>query len=241
MPQSWSVIVMCYNEAGNLQKTIEKIQEVLKTLSPDGCNEILVVDDGSTDGSGEEIERLQQDPAHANLRCIRHAQNRGIGNTLITGYRAARYENVTAVPGDGQFDPRELLPFAQVPERHFVSFFRVENTTYGFSRNALSWFNKTINRLLLSIRLKDVNWVKIYKRQALQAMDFRIKSSLVESELCSKLIISGYQVVEQESKYLPREHGKSKGASLRIVLMALRDIFALVWVIMRFRWGKKRL
>jgi len=232
---------MCYNEAGNLRKTIGRIQSALRLLSPDGQNEILIVNDGSTDGSAQEIAALQAEAGNENLRCIEHPQNRGIGQTLRSGYQNARYENVAALPGDGQFDPDELLPYANVPERHFVSFYRVENTTYGFSRNALSWFNKAINRLFLSIRLRDVNWVKIYKREALQEMELRIQSSLIESEICSKLLISKYRVIEVESKYLPREHGSSKGASLRIVLMALRDIFALVWVILRFRSQKKRL
>lgn len=240
MPQSWSVIVMCYNEVGNLRKTIERIQPVLAAIAPAGQSEILIVNDGSSDGSKEEIEAILQDPAHSNVRCIHHPQNRGIGNTLITGYENVQFENVTAIPGDGQFDPNELLPYAEVAAHSFVSFYRVENTTYGFSRNALSWFNKTINRLFLSIRLRDVNWVKIYKRDALRQIDFQIRSSLVESEICSKLLISKHQVTEVQSKYLPREHGQSKGASLRIVWMAIRDIMRLVMIILRYRWKKKR-
>lgn len=241
MSQSWSVIVLCYNEAGNIRKTVMRVQAALAQMSTPEQNEILIVNDGSTDNSAQEIESLMQEPDNSNVRCIHHPHNRGIGNTLITGYQNVRFENVTIVPGDGQFDPNELLPYREIPPRSFVSFYRVENTTYSFSRNALSWFNKVINRLFLSIRLKDVNWVKIYKRSALQQMDFKIHSSLVETEVCSKMIISGYSVVETQSKYLPREHGQSKGASMRIVFMALRDIMRLVWVILRFRWSKKRI
>lgn len=230
--QTWSVIIMCYNEAGNLPLLVHKLQQTLTKLTTN-TTEIIIVNDGSTDESMNDILALAEQ--YSNVRYIDHMVNKGIGHTLLSGYKAARYENVTALPGDGQFDPDELLPFGDVPEKHFVSFYRIENTHYSMSRNILSWINKILNRLFLGIRMHDVNWVKIYKRSELQKIHFAITSSLIETEICSKLLLMGNCIREVESKYLPRQRGKSRGASLKIVMMALRDILKLILVIQIFR------
>ena len=173
------------------------------------------------------------------LRLLFHARNLGIGKALRTGYFEAQYENVCAVPADGQFDLMELLPFAQVPERSIVSFFRKENTTYSFFRNSLSKANKQLNLWLNGFELKDVNWVKIYKGAEIKQMNLEIESSLVESEICAKFIIKGYQVQEVESKYLKRISGISKGASFKIVKQALIDTLFLSRVLYRFRKSQR--
>ena len=151
-----------------------------------------------------------------------------------------KYENVCAVPADGQFDVTELLPYAQVNQGSFVSFFRKENTTYTLARNALSYANKVVNKWLLGFDLKDVNWVKIYKTEQIKKLNLEIESSLVESEICAKLLIGGQKLIEVPSKYVPREAGVSKGASWKIVRQALRDTLLMSAVLRRFKRLLKR-
>jgi hypothetical protein len=170
-----------------------------------------------------------------NIKYICHSFNFGIGESLINGYRNSTCENVVMIPGDGQFDLKEFLPYKNFPQKSILAFYRVENTTYSFSRNFLSWINKFLNRFFIGIKLKDVNWVKVYKNAALQTLDFEIKSSLIESEIYCKLIHTGHQTIEIESSYLPRKNGKSKGASLKIILQALMDVLRLFIVTRRFK------
>lgn len=234
--QSWSIVIFCFNEVETVAKVTQKVLDILQKIADN--YEILLVDDGSTDGSREEIIRVEK--MFKQVRYIFHPENQGIGHALRTGYFNVKHENVCAVPADGQFDITELLPFAQVTQGSFVSFFRKENTTYTLARNALSYANKVVNKWLLGFDLKDVNWVKIYKTEQIKQLNLEIESSLVESEICAKLLIAGQKLIEVPSKYVPREAGVSKGASWKIVRQALRDTLLLSAVLRRFKQQLKR-
>ena len=89
--------------------------------------------------------------------------------------------------------------------------------------------------MFIGITLKDVNWTKVYKKKDLDQLDLQLTSSLVESEICAKLLFLGKKVNEVESKYLPRTHGQSKGASAAIVKKALNDTWALISIMRKFK------
>ncbi len=229
--QTWSVGVLCYNEGETLEKVVAGVRLVLQRLTD--TFEILIVDDYSTDGSREKAVELGK--TYPEVRAILHEANRGIGGGLLSIYTNAQYENVAMIPGDGQFDTNEYLPFKDVPADSFISFYRKENTSYSLFRNILSLFNKKLNKVFIGITLKDVNWTKVYKKKDLNQLDLQLTSSLVESEICAKLLFLGKKVIEVESKYLPRVAGQSKGASAAIVKKALKDTWALIAIMRRFK------
>jgi dolichol-phosphate mannosyltransferase len=235
--QSWSVVVFCFNEVGAVEGVINKVLEVMGKM-PLEAFEVVVVDDGSTDGSRELIARIAQQ--YATIKYVPHETNLGIGRALRTGYFNSKYENICAVPADGQFDIDELIPFAAVPQNEFVSFYRKENTTYSLARNLLSHANKVINQVFNGFYLLDVNWVKIYKREVIVGLGLELESSLVESEICAKLILSGYKPNQVVSKYLVRTSGESKGASGKIIFQAISDTYQLFKVLKRFRKKNKK-
>jgi dolichol-phosphate mannosyltransferase len=236
MKQTWSMVIFCFNEVETVTKVTQKVDAVMQAIAAD--YEIVLVDDGSTDGSAALVEQLPNQ--FDKVRVVLHGQNRGIGHALRSGYEAARYENVCAVPADGQFDLDELLPHSYIPQQSFVSFYRKENTTYTLARNILSWANRQVNAWLLGIHLWDVNWVKIYKNETLKKMDLEIESSLVESEICAKLLAQGHRVQQVVSQYLPREAGQSKGASWKIVKQAISDTLLLAGVVFRYKHALKK-
>lgn len=231
--QSWSIIIICFNE----EKTVRKVADsVIQLFAPyrDRKLEIIIVDDGSKDNSVKEIKKAGAEHKGV-IKLVAHETNLGIGAALKTGYKSAINENVCTIPADGQFDISELKPYLDFESNQFISFYRKENLQYSFSRNILSLINKKINHLFLGIDLNDVNWVKTYKTKAIQSLDWKIKSSLIESELCAKLIYLEFQPIQVKSVYLPRHYGKSRGASLKILLQALKETFKLILIVHHFK------
>lgn len=229
--QTWSVGVLCYNEAETLDKVVTELRDVL--LQVTNTFEIIIIDDYSTDGSREIAKGLQNKYSEVNV--ILHDVNKGIGEALRTIYANTKYENIGVIPGDAQFDPTEYIPFKDIPEHTFISFYRKENLSYSLFRNILSAINKKLNKLFIGIDLKDVNWTKIYKKIYIDQLDLQLTSSLVESEICAKLIFLGNTVIEMESKYLPRVYGVSKGASHAILKKAINDTLLLVSIMNKFK------
>lgn len=239
--QTWSLIVVAYNESASILSVVDGIHAAMTRLSaPD--YEIVVVDDGSTDGTTEILRTQLETQPH--VRVVYHGTNKGIGEALRSGYYAAQMENVITLPGDGQFDIEEIYPFANLDNHTVVSFTRDLSSmreTYTPYRRLLSRANRVVNRILLGCEIKDVNWVKLFKRDDLvKCFDLSLRSSIVLSEVCAKLVYLGCSIVEPPSRYLPRVGGKPRGASLKIVSMAAKEVFALAVELQRFKLANPR-
>lgn len=228
--QSWSVCVLCYNEEGAISTVLERLNKFL--LQELGQNyEIIIVNDGSTDGSLEEIELFKSKHKNSEIRVVSHKANLGIGMAIRSGYEAANKENVMAMCGDGQFELQDFKKILQFEENSFVSFYRRKKETYTLFRYFLSNTNRFINKYIFGVDLIDVNWVKAYKNKDLKSVDYEIKSSLVETEIASKLLRKGLKVNQIETVYLPRIAGEPKGASFKIVSLAVLELFKLIFVL----------
>lgn len=235
--QSWSFGILCFNEEGTLENVV---QEVLYLTKQWGITdyEIILVDDGSVDQTPIMIRSLAE--ANSDIRPVLHPRNMGIGAGIRDIYFQATKDNVIFIPGDGQFDVQELLPYPAFGNQTFLSFYRKENLSYSTFRNILSAFNKWFNRIFLGLDMKDVNWVKAYKRKEIIHLDLRIKSSAIESEICAKLLIKGHLPHEIPSRYLPRRAGTSQGASWKTIFRVVRELASLFWAVILFRISQSR-
>src|SRR5690606_33597640 len=111
-----------------------------------------------------------------------------------------------------QFDISEINLAPDFDEGYFVVFNR-KKKNYGLYRSALTYFNQYFNQWILKINIKDVNWIKIYRKNHLHQKHRRLNSSLVESEICAKLIKSGVKHIDLPSEYLERNFGSAKGGN----------------------------
>ena len=235
--QSWTVGILCYNEAGTIKRVFLETLEVLGSMSND--YEIILVDDFSNDGSKEIIKDLAVEYSDI-LRPFYHVENKGIGLSIRDIYFNASKENVVFVPGDGQFDVKELLPYASFGAENFIAYYRKENQSYSFFRNSLSFMNKQFNRVFLGLDLRDVNWVKVYKTKVLMSLDLKSFSSIIESEICSKLSVLGITPIEVESKYIPRVYGESKGSSWKIIRKVYAELWKVFLIVNEFKRKKHK-
>lgn len=228
MAQSWSIIILCYNEEGNLKIVVSDLLNTLSQMQVTDY-EIIVVNDGSTDNSKEVIQGLSQEISQIVLKD--HGTNLGIGQAIRTGLNAAQKENVMVMAGDGQFNLEDLVPHAEVKKDTIVSFYRVDKGPYTAFRHFISNFNRALNRYILGANIKDVNWVKIYKKDNLNSINLELKSSLIETEIVTKLLKNSIKLEEYQTVYLPRIYGEPKGASFKVVSMALMELIRLIFIL----------
>ncbi len=216
---NWSIVIFAFNEGDSLAATIGRCVEFLSEHAK--AYEMILVDDGSTDNTQEVCERLKRE--HPALRVLRQPKNLGIGHTLRTGYEAAQYEYVCAIPGDGQFDPSELATIPAFGPMEFYSFYR-SNQSYNLYRQMLSNINRWLNRLFLGLNMKDVNWVKVYRLEQLKLAAPKLTSSVIESEICWRLVKAGIRPIGLPSIYHPRLNGEAKGGRWNTVAQVLSDM-----------------
>lgn len=224
-----SIFIFSFNETKSIKRVVESASDFLHENVID--SELIIINDGSTDDTHIVLEELLKTIA---FRLINHEVNLGIGQALRSGYQASTKKFVVAIPGDGQFDVNELLLIQNWNIDNFYSFYRNEKK-YSYQRSFLTWFNKILIKKVLNNSLKDVNWIKVYSKKQLELASPVLKSSLIESEISSKLIKAGYQYVEIPSNYLPRVSGKSKGGSFYTISKALKEMLKLIFVVKKFR------
>jgi glycosyltransferase involved in cell wall biosynthesis len=235
--QSWSIIIFGFNEEGTVCNVVDSS---LKFCTDNNIEEyeVIVIDDGSTDNTAMLLSNNFSQ--NSSVKLIRHGSNLGIGPAMNAGYNSAQMENLIGIPADGQFDINELKPHINFPGKTFLSFYREQSTGYNTYRNLVTSLNKSLNRNIFKVDIRDINWVKAYKTADLKKIDLRINSSLINTEIISKFLILGYKSIEIPSVYHRRVSGVARGASLKTMMQAGKELIKLSFIISKFRKNYKK-
>lgn len=220
---TWCVIILAYNEEGSLAKVVEAAVEVLQEIAPKFS--ILIVNDGSRDQTGSVADELQTKDAR--IRVVHHEQNKGIGYGLRTGYTHAGGDIIGMIPADGQFNASDLRTIARYVEDYdIIATYRKQRNDSLF-RMFVTMVNRVLVNLLFGVMIKDVNWVKFYKRSVLNSVRIESVSPLIESEIVIQAVRSRFRMIEIPSSSLPRMTGKARGASFKHMTRSLLDLVKL--------------
>lgn len=225
-----SIVIFCFNEEATLESVFAKTIALQKSLKNDF--EIIIVNDGSFDNTSVVCSKIEA--AHPFVKIIHHKKNLGIGMALKSGYAAATKEYVCAIPGDGQFNVDELAVVKPFNVSTYYAFYRPQ-TNYNIYRKCLTWFNRLFNQHILAVYLRDVNWIKVYRKEHLNLVKPQLKSSLIESEICAKLYKEKILPIEIPSVYLPRQGGVSKGGSWKTLRKAMAETIKLWWLVITYQ------
>jgi glycosyltransferase involved in cell wall biosynthesis len=206
---SLSVFFPAYNDAPSLPSLIAKTFVVLEQLVDDF--EVIVVNDGSTDGTAAVLRSLQ---AHygERLRMVTHARNQGYGGALRSGFEAAQKELVFYTDGDSQYDVGELPALlAQLgPCTGFVNGYKLERHD-PLHRVWIGKVYNSIARFLFGVEIRDIDCdYRLIRKHLLDQISLESTSGTVCVELVRKLEMTGWEFAEVGVHHYPRLYGRSQ-------------------------------
>jgi glycosyltransferase involved in cell wall biosynthesis len=230
-----SIVLPCHDEADNVAAVVESALAVGALVA--GRVEVIVVDDGSDDATGERAARLVA--ADERVRLVVHPRNLGYGAALRSGIGAARMPWVFLTDADGQFDLRDLVP--ALVERGGADVlwgYRLERSDNRLRRlNAAGW-NRLVHALL-GLPVRDVDCAfKLIPREALVAAAPRCDGAGISAELLAAGLAARLTVREVGVHHRPRAAGSASGARPRVVIRALGELLALRRRLGRVRTGR---
>lgn len=229
MVNSLSVFFPAYNEEGNIKKTVERAVEVLESLNIEW--EIVIVDDGSKDKTGEIADELAL--KNPKIRVV-HQANGGYGEAIKSGLYNSKLEWIAFTDSDGQFDFSDISKLIEKSdEADLVVGYRMDRKD-PVIRKINGWGWTTINNILFGLNLRDIdcafkliNKKVIGKISKLEAK----RGAMISPELLAKAKKSGFKIIEVGVHHYPRLEGNSTGASLKVIINSFRDLFRLWWKI----------
>src|SRR5438046_1826169 len=206
MISSLSYVFPMYNEIGNLERTVREATEVGLRITPD--LEIVVVDDASTDGSGELADRLATENSH--LRVVHHATNRKLGGALKTGFAAASRQWVLYIDSDLPIRMEDALAAVPLTDHADMVIGYRMNRCEGLKREVMSWCYNRMIRLLFGLKVRDVNFAfKLFRREVLRQVHLESEGSFIDAELLLGARQAGFRIAEIGMNYYPRVAGTS--------------------------------
>jgi glycosyltransferase involved in cell wall biosynthesis len=228
-----SIVVPAYNEAQTLPSVIESVRRVLAgpaLASLDVEPEVIVVDDGSTDGTREWLQRLC-DPL---VRAVFQPHNQGKGAALRTGFAQATGDIVLVQDADLEYDPRDYAALLN-PILDGDADVVFGSRFLGGPHRVLYYWHSIANSLLthLSNMLTNLNLTdmevgyKVFTRQALSGIVIESDRFGFEPEITAKVAARGLRVYEVPVRYRGRTYAEGKK-------IGFRDALEAVWVIVRF-------
>ena len=222
---SLSLFFPMHDEEDNAEQSVARALEVLPRLVR--TYEVICVDDGSRDRTGEICDRLATE--HENVRVVHHPHNRGYGAAVKSGFAAARHDLVFFTDGDLQFDLNELAPFLErIGDADAVVGYRRDRQDAAH-RRLFGWAWSKLMWLVLGIDFRDVDCAfKLIRREYLEKIGtLETEGAMVSAELLVKLKRTGARIVELGVGHYPRQSGESSGGNPRVILRAFRELAAM--------------
>ncbi len=223
-PAMISLVFPMFDEEQNVGPLLASALALAPRLADDF--EIIVVDDGSRDGSAAVVEAQRRlDPR---VRLLRHPTNIGYGAALRSGLRASRGDLVFFTDADLQFDLREIETLlAHMDDFDIVAGYRASRRD-PFRRRVLALGWGVLVRALFGLRVRDIDCAfKVFRRPVLDALPIASIGAFVNTELLLRARRAGFRIREVPVTHHPRVAGRAKGATPRVIGRALVELVTL--------------
>jgi glycosyltransferase involved in cell wall biosynthesis len=226
-----SVVIPCFNEEETLRGVITGARLAASEIADD--YEVIVVDDGSSDASGQILD--EESRQHAHVVAVHHQRNLGFGAAQQTGFDRTRFPFVTVIPSDGQFPASSLPALARLaPDNDIVIGYREERGDghYRSFKTRAFWWTM---RILFGVHFRDINWVKMYRIDAIRDITIHSKGIGIEAEMIVKARQKGLRLAETKVGYRPRVAGVAKGDQFLRVVATVLELVRLRGETLAFR------
>lgn len=222
-----SVVIPVYNEVNNIAEILRRVQA---TKLP---TEIIVVDDGSEDGTRTILQQLN---GQEKVRVILHEKNQGKGAAVVTGMRAAQGDILLIQDADLEYDPRDYPTLLQ-PIQEGVAEVVYGSRFLGAPHRVAMFWHMVANKLLTLMTNMLYNTIltdmetgyKVFRREVIQGMKIRSKRFNFEPEFTAKVLKRNYRIFEVPISFNPRDYSQGKK-------IKLKDAFEAVWALLIYRF-----
>ena len=222
-----SVVIPVYNEAEHIREILKRVQ------STKLAKEIIVVDDGSKDGTRDTLQELD---GKKKVRVILHERNQGKGAAVMTGLKAAQGDVLLIQDADLEYDPRDY-PVLLGPIREGMADVVYGSRFLGAPHRVTMFWHLMANRLLTLMTNILYNTIltdmetgyKVFRREVIQGMNIRAKRFDFEPEFTAKVLKRKYRIFEVPISFNPRDYSQGKK-------IQLKDAFEAVWTLLKYRF-----
>ena len=223
-----SLFFPAYNEEENLKATVEKAVPILKSVAEK--HELIIINDGSKDKTGEIAEKLAKQ--YPFIKVITHSPNRGYGAAIKSGLYHSNYEWIVFTDADGQFDFSEVTKFIEKQKETnadlVIGYYLKRAVHFGRILGSKLWELAVF--VLFGLKVTDTDCgFKFMRKEVVEKIPQleAERGPFISSEFLIKAQKAGFRLAEVGVHHYPRKAGAATGASFKVILSGLSDLLKL--------------
>jgi glycosyltransferase involved in cell wall biosynthesis len=223
-----SVFLPTYNEEENIKIVTLKVQSILERIAESW--EIIIVNDGSTDGTKESAQGLVR--SDSRIRLINHEENLGYGAALKSGFYNSRFPWIAFIDSDGQFNFSEITSFIEKQKETgadlLIGYYKKRKVSKFKILTSRIW--ELAIFILFGLKVRDIDCgFKLIRKSVLDKIP-KLESergAFISSELLIKAKKKGFKIAEVPVTHFPRIKGEGTGRNLNVILKSFIDLVKL--------------